>query len=303
MINGCIKALLFVLLSILLFAEEACARETAEEAHIKVALRMIGHQVLLQSGDSTSRVLAIEKVQNRYKIPFESDFSFDPDELATAVNKLVEETKIAKSYLVEIERCGTKEVIYSYEVGHLAQTDLIPCRGRVQPSACYSLFITILDPGGPVVTTFPATPASPNSLPTEEKQLGYANLAWLSIPLLVLLGWMVYTRQKGARAKTKPDVFSLGAYRFDKRNMMLLHKHEKTELTSKEADLLYLLYTSENKVLERSTILENVWGDQGDYVGRTLDVFMSKLRKKLAADTNLRIINVRGIGYKFVMGE
>jgi len=49
--------------------------------------------------------------------------------------------------------------------------------------------------------------------------------------------------------------------------------------------------------------LANVWGDQGDYVGRTLDVFISKLRKKLEADTNVRIVNIRGVGYKLVLGE
>ena len=64
-----------------------------------------------------------------------------------------------------------------------------------------------------------------------------------------------------------------------------------------------MLYTSENKTLEREHILNVIWGDEGDYVGRTLDVFISKLRKKLIADTNLKIENIRGIGYKFVMNN
>ncbi|MBT8195742.1 MAG: winged helix-turn-helix domain-containing protein, partial [Bacteroidia bacterium] len=69
----------------------------------------------------------------------------------------------------------------------------------------------------------------------------------------------------------------------------------------KEADLLLLLYNSANTTVERETILIRVWGNDGDYVGRIMDVFISKLRKKLEADTSVKIVNIRGIGYKLVM--
>ncbi|MBK9591743.1 MAG: winged helix-turn-helix domain-containing protein [Crocinitomicaceae bacterium] len=58
-----------------------------------------------------------------------------------------------------------------------------------------------------------------------------------------------------------------------------IKKKQSIELSSKEADLLFLLFSNENKTLERAYILNLVWGDEGDYVGRTLDVFVSKLRK------------------------
>ncbi len=83
--------------------------------------------------------------------------------------------------------------------------------------------------------------------------------------------------------------------------MVLTTREHSTQLSGKEADLLFLLLSNENKTLEREHILEVVWGDQGDYVGRTLDVFISKLRKKLQADPSLKIINIRGVGYRFVM--
>jgi DNA-binding response OmpR family regulator len=53
--------------------------------------------------------------------------------------------------------------------------------------------------------------------------------------------------------------------------------------------------------VERDEILNKVWGDDGDYVGRTLDVFISKLRKKLEADACVKIVNIRGVGYKLVV--
>jgi DNA-binding response OmpR family regulator len=85
--------------------------------------------------------------------------------------------------------------------------------------------------------------------------------------------------------------------------MNLSFEDKIIELTSKEADLLFLLYSAANNTLERKVILNTVWGDEGDYVGRTLDVFISKLRKKLEADSNLKIVNIHGVGYKFVMND
>jgi DNA-binding response OmpR family regulator len=58
-----------------------------------------------------------------------------------------------------------------------------------------------------------------------------------------------------------------------------------------------------DETIEREKILNVVWGDEGDYVGRTLDVFISKLRKKFSGDENVKIINVRGVGYKLMLSE
>ena len=96
-------------------------------------------------------------------------------------------------------------------------------------------------------------------------------------------------------------MIALGDYRFDKRNTELLFDQERIVLTSKESDLLILLYNAVNTTIERDVILNRVWGDEGDYAGRTLDVFISKLRKKLEADPKLKIVNIRGVGYKLVM--
>jgi DNA-binding response OmpR family regulator len=81
----------------------------------------------------------------------------------------------------------------------------------------------------------------------------------------------------------------------------LSYNEQKTELSAKESDLLEFLAKHLNQRVEKDKILKAVWGDDGDYVGRTLDVFISKLRKKLAADNSIRIVNIRGIGYQLVV--
>jgi DNA-binding response OmpR family regulator len=137
----------------------------------------------------------------------------------------------------------------------------------------------------------------------------------LIVALLGLIGILFFIREKsgsksGSKSKSKsgsgsenddPNVISIGKYEFDKINMELSYVDSKVELTGKEADLLLLLYRLKNETIEREQILKEVWGDEGDYVGRTLDVFISKLRKKLEADENVKIVNIRGVGYKLMV--
>ena len=125
------------------------------------------------------------------------------------------------------------------------------------------------------------------------------NNIYALVVLLVGVGLVVYINKR--KPKHNPEWISIGEYQFDKKGMKLIFKGKSEELSGKESDLLELFYANENKTLGRDFILNKVWGDEGDYIGRTLDVFVSKLRKKLEADPNLKIMNIRGVGYRFVI--
>lgn len=294
------NSIFFTLICLFSLFTNSYAQSDLEQRHIKVALRMIGHEVLLSSGDSISRVLAIEKEADRFKIHFESSFHFYPEDIVETIKRITTDSKLTRNYIVEIEKCGTDEVVYSYEVGDFVKTELIPCRGRKLPRDCYELYMTILDPGNLIYLTSFAD--DPNGLLAEEKESTF-KFVWLTLPLIILLALFYFYGKKKNDDYIDPDIITIGAYLFDKRNMTLSYEKNKTELTSKEADLLFLLYTSANATIEREHMLKVVWGDEGDYVGRTLDVFISKLRKKLAEDGNLKIVNIRGVGYKFVINS
>lgn len=274
-----IKIISVVYLSVLLFALNSNAQNDAVESHNKVAMRMIGHQVLLSLDDNTSRVLPITKEGSKYKIEFATEFGFNPDDLIATIDRVVEEKQIANHYIVEIVNCDTKEIVHSYEVGK-ENENLLTCKGRIQPKACYNILFTILGTSQPNVVN---------------SQMNY-----IIVVLVLLIIVLIYYFRK-QKTKQQTHLISIGAYVFDPRNMELLLKKERFELTSKESELLSLLYNSVNTTIERDVILKNVWGDEGDYIGRTLDVFISKLRKKLEADTNIKIINIRGVGYKLVL--
>lgn len=277
-----------LLLSFLLLFSAKAAPQLSNEGHIKVSLRMIGHQLLLKNGDSNSRVLAIRKDRGRYAIPFEAEFAFKPADLVATVDSLIQRAQIAQHYLVEVVLCSGNEVVYSYEKGYLTQADVIPCGPRPQPKACYTIFITLLNG----VQDEPA-------LSSNKSFNSYYLLLLLAALVLVTFG-LSYRRKK-RKSNTNSNLISLGKFHFDKLNMILTLDKQRIELSSKEADLLNLLYDSANETLAREHILKVVWGDDGDYIGRTLDVFISKLRKKLEADPALKIINIRGIGYKLLL--
>jgi len=96
-------------------------------------------------------------------------------------------------------------------------------------------------------------------------------------------------------------VLAIGGFRFDPGARALERGGVKRSLTQKEADLLLLFARHTNEVLERDTAMRAIWGAEGYFVSRSMDVYVSKLRKLLAADPGVEIRNVHGRGFKLVV--
>lgn len=93
----------------------------------------------------------------------------------------------------------------------------------------------------------------------------------------------------------------IGNYLFDFNKQTLRFQEEPAlTLTHREAELLLYLYKNKNSLLDRSVILKKLWGDDDFFNARSMDVFITRLRKKLQKDKNISIVNVRGFGYKLV---
>ena len=101
--------------------------------------------------------------------------------------------------------------------------------------------------------------------------------------------------------KKKYDNIPLGHYSFNPIKQRLQYSNEEILLTNRESELLLHLYQKKNEILDRTFILKKLWGDDDFFNARSMDVFISKLRKKLSKDPNIRIINVRGYGYKLTI--
>lgn len=104
---------------------------------------------------------------------------------------------------------------------------------------------------------------------------------------------------KNNPVENKP--YTIGKYQFDSANFLILDKNEKISLTQRESELLKLFLDNENIVLKREEILKLLWGDDDYFMGRSLDVFISRLRKILATEKGISIENLHGIGFRFVV--
>jgi DNA-binding winged helix-turn-helix (wHTH) protein len=259
---------------------------------------MVGHQVLLSLGDSSSRVLPIEKKgEDKYQIRFENEFAFNPESIASVIDSVITATKIASNYIVQFESCETNQIVHAYEVGKTVNENVLSCETRNQPKACYNLLITILKPSTAALSVELVANRDYNL--TDKYIVLVILLACVLLPMILVP--LLLNRKTKSKTSVDQNIISIGQYRFNKRKMELWFEDQRVELTSKECDLLQLLCDSTNNTVGRETILKMVWGDDGDYVGRTLDVFISKLRKKLEGDSNIKIANIRGVGYKLVI--
>ena len=292
------KYLVFVLLVSFTPSGAQVSQSTdISEKRTAVAMRLIGHELLKCWGASTTRVLPIEQIDQQYQISFEFEFAFDPRDLVNVIDRVMNESSIAPDYLVEMVDGETEEVVYSYVIRN-AYPDMIPCIGRAYPVGSYQLHITILDS-----FSF-QTQSNENNLTEEMAELSTgntsSNIARFLLPLLGFLGLVGFFILRRNRPPDNPNLISIGASTFDTKNRLLSFRDQQVELSNKEAELLALLHTAVNTPLEREVILRKVWGDEGAYIGRTLDVFISKLRKKFEADESVKIVNIRGVGYKLV---
>ena len=96
------------------------------------------------------------------------------------------------------------------------------------------------------------------------------------------------------------EKIAIGAYFFDFTKQSLHLSEHIITLTHREAELLHLLIENKNEILDRSIVLKKIWGNDDFFNGRSMDVFITKLRKKLNLDPTIQIINVRGQGYKLI---
>ncbi len=101
---------------------------------------------------------------------------------------------------------------------------------------------------------------------------------------------------------TEKERFKIGTFDFDFTYRELKHGKETKRITSREADLLRLLCLHQNQILKREDALKQIWGDDSYFNARSMDVFITKLRKYLKEDPKIEIMNVHGTGYKLLVG-
>lgn len=115
----------------------------------------------------------------------------------------------------------------------------------------------------------------------------------------LLLKIEIFLKRSQKSIPSEKSVYEIGKYQFDISNFILFNESEKITLTQREAELLRLFLDNKNSVLKREQILTSLWGTDDYFMGRSLDVFISRLRKILANESGISIENLHGIGFRF----
>jgi hypothetical protein len=273
--------LILTFISFVFVALSMTNNDDFDYARREILLRRIGHEILLQSGDSTSLILPVKRIaNNEYQVSFEQPFSFQPGVLVNTTQRVLSKDPLASDYVVNVLNCANSGVVYGYAISKNKKNDIVTCLGRRQPVACYILDIKFKSTG--IITA----------------KHGYLVGALSSLAFVGFIFFRYAKPRKTLPANEPAGAFTLGSMSFDAEARKLSTHGNSVDLTKTEARVLRIFALSPNEVIQRSRLQKEIWEDEGVIVGRSLDMFISKLRKKLELDASVKIVVIRGKGYK-----
>lgn len=256
-------------------------KNDASSELVKVSLRDVGHQLLLSNQDSTSLVLpVIELEASKYKLSFSNNILFEPGDLVAITQKSFQKGLLPDYYLVEVVQCEDGEVAYSYEMKYEEEKSIIPCSGRVLPLGCYTIEVQFIN-----------------------RRLSFSNqniflYLIISIAFVFLLDFFILNKKQKNTEEFNGEFASIGSFKFYPDQNKLVKQAIEISLSKKECELLEIFIANPNQIIKRDELTKRVWEDNGVIVGRSLDTYISKLRKKLKDDESIKLTNVHGVGYK-----
>tara|TARA_R110002012_G_scaffold322106_1_gene555833 strand:+ start:17276 stop:18145 length:870 start_codon:yes stop_codon:yes gene_type:complete len=280
-----ISGFLFILVSVILLFV-AKDDNTLFSERVKVSLREVGNQLLLVNQDSMSLVLPVKALKkNSFQLTFEKPLSFEPSQLVSIIDSTFQKAELPKNYIVETIACEAQEVAYSFQILNNVENSIVPCSGRVLPESCYAIEVVFTDV------------QSNASL----KQIAFYGFLFGGFVFL-FLGF--YKRKKLILQATESGDYSeIGSFHFYPEQNKLVKLAKEISLSKKECELLEIFVANPNQIIKRDELTKKVWEDHGVFVGRSLDTYISKLRKKLQDDSSIKITNVHGVGYKLELTE
>lgn len=246
---------------------------------VKIALRDVGNKLLLTNQDSTSLILPVQKVEeSKYQLSFEKELTIFPDTLVKVVQESFQKANLPSHYQLEVKQCQDLEVAYSFLQNANVEKSIVPCSGRTIPQKCYTIEVRFL----------------------EKTATSSSKLIWIVLLSLSVISAIVFFPKKKKIIhldSTNENGIILGKFQFYPDENKLMNEEVEISLSKKEVELLTLFVENPNKIIKREELSKKVWEDHGVFVGRSLDTYISKLRKKLNGDESIKLTNVHGIGY------
>ncbi|NRB82256.1 MAG: winged helix-turn-helix transcriptional regulator [Winogradskyella sp.] len=268
-----------LVLFLILFTSCDDSKPLGLEKKTKIALRDVGHKLLLNQNDSTSLILPVKKLNSRsYRLEIDTTLTIEPLLLVEIISDSFKSASLPENYIIEVIQCRNNEVAYSFQKSTTIDKTVIPCGGRYLPVGFY-----VIEVNYAVINS--------NS----------SQWLYFLIPLgIVIVVIMLIFKQKSRKTPNtvKVQYEVIGSFRFYPEQNKLVKEAEEIALSKKECELLTLFIQKPNVLIKREELTKRVWEDNGVIVGRSLDTYISKLRKKLQSDTSIKLVNVHGVGYK-----
>ena len=251
---------------------------------INLVLRRMADHLLRASGDHTSRIPAVEHADEQtWRILMHQRFEYDS--LPRILQASLARYDVGQPYQVTIRRCDNHSIDLGYSHEDVQQDSIIPCSGRQEPEGCHYIEVRFTE-NNTTRQTF-----------------------WASTGLLLVLtlftgsGALWWYRKNGndptiMTEDPGQDWIHFGKSRLHGTLQILESGNHREQLTYREAKLLRLFALQPNQLLERDYILREIWGEEGVQVSRSVDMFVSRLRKKLANDPTVNLVAVHGVGYR-----
>ncbi len=263
-----------------IFASENKTEHLSPEK-INLALRRTADALLRAAGDSTSRIPAIKQTgAGVWQVRLEQPFSYDT--LPAVLQASLDVHGITQSYDVTVRRCDDGTIDLGYNYLDFVVNKGVACKGRDMPDGCHYIEISFL----PVGVT---------------NKLGLKTGAFVLLIFGGIAGFWFFQRHKRKELISdtpENEWIEFGNSRLDVTNQILMCSGVKHSLTFRETKLLMLFATRSGQLLQRDYIIQQVWADEGVLVGRSVDVFVSRLRKKLVNDPSVGLAVVHGVGYR-----
>ena len=257
---------------------------------INLALRRTAHLLLKQAGDSTSTIAPVKQTaENTYSVELNHAFTYDS--LPPFIQNSFDSYEISGNYDVVVWDCPHNEIILGYSALDFLKNKEVACVGRQQTMDCLSFSVTFTDPSV------------------------FGRNYWAFFALgMAAIGYFVYqyfqkrnippaidasTHIENTENTDDTQLIHVGNAVFDLHNQTIFINNVEQKLTFQEAKLLQLFCTHKNELLDRDFILKSVWDDDGVLITRSVDVFVSRLRKILKPDETVKIATVHSRGYRF----
>ncbi|WP_299123075.1 winged helix-turn-helix domain-containing protein [uncultured Winogradskyella sp.] len=273
-----------LLIIVFIVMASSCSSEYDDDfsERTKIALRAVGNKLLLSNQDSTSLILPVLELEaNKYQITFNNTLSFEPSNLVSIIQESIKASRLSEYYRVEVLQCSDREVAYSYQMSAEEESTIVPCGGRYLPEACYIIELKFINKA-------------------ETTSVKDAIIKTIILLILISIAFLLknkVTKSKKVNLKNGASE-KLGSFYFYPEQNKLVKEAQEIALSKKECELLALFVANPNQIIKRDELTKRVWEDNGVFVGRSLDTYISKLRKKLKSDTSIKLTNVHGVGYK-----